>query len=778
MPTAALTAVALALGILVGRLRCLTPSAALILFALVMTWALWWLGCKKMRCFGTLLLLVATAGLVLSVQAWTELEQETPWPPEQTPVWTGAIVSVSRMSAENTRVVVRTTAGQVQITVPGRQPQLLPGDHLVLTGVPVRPPRATNPGQYDARVHLGLQRIHWRLFVDGDDDWEHRTVFKPGLLRAGAQLASRWQQIYLDTLPTQAAHLLSSLVLGQRENLESATVEWFQQTGLSHLLAVSGFHVGFAVLLVGLVGRSVGLSGSSLALAKLAGVWLFAAAAGLQTGVVRAALMVSVSLGAGYFRRDQNPAATLGVAALCLLCVQPLLLFDPGFQLSIAATGAILWSMRQMQARSAGWGSWVMRSLTLSLAVQVVVLPLIATHFHRVVWTVPLTQLAAAPLTGLAVLLGLCTGWAGMVWLPLAEAFSAVNQVVLSGLLIMLEKLASWPLHGWHTPAPGMVWVLGWYALLLWHVKGSGTKRGRAHPGIGALLLLIWLALWVFAQTVYPFPENVRVTVLDVGQGDALLIQTRCGQNVLLDGGNRLTGEGWVLDQGTRVVLPFLRQAGVQRLDVLYSHAHDDHVGGLTAIVATGMVQHLWAPAQPGDTRNWQDLQNALVKQGVPCTVLQAGDVLQLGANVRLDVLAPPAKGIPGVALSDLNNHSLVLLLTAGSQRMLLTGDLEEEGIRWLLSQTDGPRANILKVPHHGSNSSWDENWYRAVGAEWAVISVGANRFGHPGDDVVQTLAEQSCVYRTDWDGAVQIRMFTHRVQVRTQRERVRIWRG
>lgn len=419
-----------------------------------------------------------------------------------------------------------------------------------------------------------------------------------------------------------------------------------------------------------------------------------------------------------------------------------------------------------------------MRSLTLSLAVQVVVLPLIATHFHRVVWTVPLTQLAAAPLTGLAVLLGLCTGWAGMVWLPLAEAFSAVNQVVLSGLLIMLEKLASWPLHGWHTPAPGMVWVLGWYALLLWHVKGSGTKRGRAHPGIGALLLLIWLALWVFAQTVYPFPENVRVTVLDVGQGDALLIQTRCGQNVLLDGGNRLTGEGWVLDQGTRVVLPFLRQAGVQRLDVLYSHAHDDHVGGLTAIVATGMVQHLWAPAQPGDTRNWQDLQNALVKQGVPCTVLQAGDVLQLGANVRLDVLAPPAKGIPGVALSDLNNHSLVLLLTAGSQRMLLTGDLEEEGIRWLLSQTDGPRANILKVPHHGSNSSWDENWYRAVGAEWAVISVGANRFGHPGDDVVQTLAEQSCVYRTDWDGAVQIRMFTHRVQVRTQRERVRIWRG
>ena len=198
----------------------------------------------------------------------------------------------------------------------------------------------------------------------------------------------------------------------------------------------------------------------------------------------------------------------------------------------------------------------------------------------------------------------------------------------------------------------------------------------------------------------------------------------------------------------------------------------------ISAIVATGMVQHLWAPAQPGDTRNWQDLQNALLKQDVPCTVLQAGDILQLGANVRLDVLAPPAKGIPGVALSDLNNHSLVLLLTAGSQRMLLTGDLEEEGIRWLLSQTDGPRANILKVPHHGSNSSWDENWYRAVGAEWAVISVGANRFGHPGDDVVQTLAEQSCVYRTDRDGAVQIRMFTHRIQVRTQRERVRIWRG
>jgi competence protein ComEC len=778
VPTAAFTAAALALGILMGRLRCLSLSAALILFALVMVWALWWQGRKNMRCTGTLLLLVAAAGMVLSVQAWTELEQEAPWPPGLTPGWSGTIARVPRLSAESTRVVVRTPAGHVQITVPGRQPHLLPGDQIVLNRIPARPARATNPGQYDARVHVGLQGIHWQLFLSADDDWEHRPVLRPSLLRAGAVLAGRWQQIYLDTLPDHEAHLLSSLVLGQRGDLDSKTVEWFQQTGLSHLLAVSGFHVGFAVLLVGLVGRLVGQKGSMLTVTKLLGLWLFAAAAGLQTGVVRAALMVSVSLGAEYFRRDQNPAATLGVAAICILGARPLSLFDPGFQLSFAATAGILWGMRWMQMHPAGRGNWFVRSLTLSLAVQAAVLPLTAAHFHRIVWTVPLTQLLAAPLTGLAVLLGLCTGWAGMVWLPLAEAFSAVNQMVLSGLLILLETLARWPLHGWHTPAPGILWILGWYALLAWYVKTRRTERRRAHRGLVALALLIWLTLWIVVQTVFPFPENVRVTVLDVGQGDAMLIQTRGGHHVLLDGGNRLSGEGWVLDQGTRVVLPFLRQAGVQRLDALYSHAHDDHIGGLTAVVAAGMVQHLWAPAQPGNTQNWQDLQAVLAAQSVLCTVLQAGDVLQLGANVRLDVLAPPAGGIPGVPQTDLNNHSLVLLLTAGNQRMLLTGDLEQEGIRWLFSQRDGPRAEILKVPHHGSSGSLDENWYRAVGAEWAIIPVGPNRFGHPGADVVETLGEQARVYRTDRDGAVEFRLFAHRIRVRTHRERIRIWRG
>ncbi len=275
-----------------------------------------------------------------------------------------------------------------------------------------------------------------------------------------------------------------------------------------------------------------------------------------------------------------------------------------------------------------------------------------------------------------------------------------------------------------------------------------------------ALLLTLLIAnivVWVLACGSLPRPATI--TVLDVGQGDSILIQTPSGRTALIDGGGRAGEETRGYDVGRDVVLPALMARGVRRIDVLIiTHPHADHIGGLAAVVSALPVGTVLDPMPPDDSDPYRELCAAIARKHVPVHRATEGQQVDLHDGVVLEVLNPPEPPLMGASAND---SSVVMRLSAPAFSMLLAADIEHLGAARLARLGEAVRSTVLKVPHHGSEGSAGTGLVRAVRPQLAVISVGENnQFGHPSPETLRELeAVGAKVMRTDRDGAVTIRV-------------------
>ena len=273
------------------------------------------------------------------------------------------------------------------------------------------------------------------------------------------------------------------------------------------------------------------------------------------------------------------------------------------------------------------------------------------------------------------------------------------------------------------------------------------------------LLALAVLAALVWFAAAAP-PRPLTLTFLDVGQGDSLLIQTPDGRAVLVDGGGRPGVDSRAYDIGRQVVLPSLLVQGVRRLNaVVVTHAHEDHCGGLGAVVSQLPTDWLLVPAAPdSDLPGYQRLLALARERQIKVRPLRAGMSLYLGKGISCQVLAPPRPPLLGTD-ADENNNSVVLLVRYGRFRALLPGDIERPAEEWLVARRAPLRCVVLKVAHHGSSSSTTTAFLQAARPQAAVISVAQqNPFGHPHRDTLLRLQRSRVrVYRTDWQGAITV---------------------
>jgi competence protein ComEC len=664
----------------------------------------------------------------------------------------------------------RRPGGRVLVYARGG-PQLRYGDRVRIRGYLRRPGLPGNPGEFSQHDHLAAQGIQAVLFAGrgGAVRVVGRGRVNP-VFAAAYGLRGRMAAFFASVLPGERGALLDSLLLGDDGAIPPSLRDAFARAGLLHVLVVSGAQVGLVASGALWVARALRIPPVVQASGAAAAVLFFAFMTGWVPSVARAALMALVGLAASATGRLRDPFAALAAAALILLASSPLLLADVGFQLSFAATWALLYVAPAIHARLGRLPPALRSLVSMTVGAQTAVMPLLAFHFMQVSVTGYLANIAVVPLVGLIVPAGFLVAVTGLLLPPAGAAGVVLLGPALDAIAMLSRFFARMPLAVVQVPALSAAGLVGSAAALIGAVAWlHGSLALRRRHLLGAGIVLVALLLWGRIADARA-PARVSLTMIDVGQGDALLVRGPSGQTLLVDGGGAIEGRPTGYDVGVRRLVPALRRLGVRRVDVvMLSHPHEDHVGGLVAVLQNFSVGLVLDAGLPHPAPSYVEFLRLVGVRGIAYRLARRGMQVDLGDGLALSVLHPQEPLLRGTS-SDANLNSIVARLTFGSVAVLLTGDAEGATEAQLLDLGDDVRSLILKVAHHGSRTSTTPAFLDAVRPAIALVSVGAmNPFGHPDAEVIERLEDAgAAVYRTDVHGAVTVTTDGARVSIRT----------
>lgn len=660
------------------------------------------------------------------------------------------------------------TEGGVIITV-GQYLELLPGDHVRLTGALEPPPELAS---FDYAGYLARQGIVATMLFP--------TVEPAGA--APAQSPARWaararrtlERALQHSLPEPEASLGAGIAFGRDDAMPRALIDDFRATGLAHLVAVSGANVALIAGMVFLAARRLLRPGQAALPAAIA-VIAYVLVAGASASVIRAGLMAGVFLVGLAIGRPQAGLAALAAAAILMTALDPGAAADVGFQLSFAATAGLIafgpwfgYGLRtaMTRARIAPFvPGLIIEVAALSLAANLATLPIVAATFGRVSLIGIAANVVVEPIFAVAFVSSLLTAIAGAAWEPAGWAAGLVTYYPLALISWSAGAFASvpWASVGVPRMAPertaGAMTLLaatGWLAYRRFPPDPAPArgKPPRAYRRIALVAAAGGLVAAVAPTSLLAIggPGSLTITMLDVGQGDAILVTTPHGHRTLVDGGASAIGLAREL---SAVLAHWERNIGL----LLVTHPQEDHLGAIPGAFARYNIgQAAETGAENSTTAYTLYRERAGVRR-----VLARGDAWTED-GVRFEVLWPPHDDRE----RDLNDTSLVLRITYREMSVLLTGDLQAKAQAELLLLED-LSADVLKVPHHGGATN-QASFFRQVSPALALISAGAgNRFGHPSAETLTQL-EGIETFRTDTDGRIEVRLDGARIRVRTER--------
>ncbi len=738
----------------------------------------------------------------------------------------GCVVQPPVLSADREQFVIELGPGaraNVSLVVRDgeRPPRLEYGQRVEFDAKLRRPRNFGNPGAFNYVRYLARQEVYWTASARAS------TPIRILEGRCGSRIASAVFRLRVASLERierlypgddYAVAMMEAILIGESGKLEKVWTDHYRRTGTFHALVISGMHI---VVLAGTVLFLLRVcmvpEMPALGIAAL-GAWVYAAVSGWSAPVIRAAGGFTLYLIGRYMFRRGRVLNLLAAIALVYLAWDPGQLFEASFQLSflcvasIGAFAAPLMDVVLRRYRDAGrnladasrdvqsepvaaefrielrlladtiaeWtriprrillpafalvsriGVWAAEMVILSAVIQIALALPMALYFHRISLTGLTANLAVVPLMNALVPVGFAAIFT--LWTPIAS---------LARWLLLLSQWAA----GWHVqfepshrvPDPPLWLALALTAALVSLAVTVRLRTRWMYPVLASTLLLFALLL------IAPFPPEVargmlELTAIDVGQGDGLMLTTPDGKIILVDAGG-LPAFGRKkkpnLDVGEDVISPYLWTRRIQHADVIATtHAHEDHVGGLAALIANFRPAEIWTGTVPDQSIESETLDVAR-RSGVRVLARTAGESFDFG-GARFQVLSPAADHESSPR--SINNDSLALRVAYGRHSFLLTGDIERQVESGLVEQGLLRNTTVLKVAHHGSKTSTTAEFLDATQPQFAIISDGyGNLFHHPNPEVLDRLAQHHAdVLRTDMTGLITVRTDGHRLTVTT----------
>lgn len=641
--------------------------------------------------------------------------------------------------------------------------ELVVGRNMQVYGRVERPKGPRNPGDFDFRHYLLLNGISGVMYVQTNSDltlaaghavsWSLRT--------AVARVRSGMASTIDETVGGVEGSFLKGILLGDRSEIPTEVKTSFINSGVVHVLAVSGLHVGMVALIFISVFTFLRLRKPWTTLLTIVSLLFYMLLTGSAPSVVRATIMAVTILLAPVMQRRSDVFNSLAFSAIVIFFYDAKQLFNPGFQLSYAAVASILYFYPKVvtfsgyfpnRLRANRFFGYSWKLFSVSCAAQVGTIPFTIAYFGKISIVSFVANLVVIPAVGIGLALGfavsvfsLFSGW-------FAGIYGAAEQVLLSLILRFVDLSGNLSFAYISVSSFGVLSFLIFYVIvtLLFNFKEKALRRRL----VLALLILGNIAILPSLLEDTPI---VRLTVLDVGQGDAILVQFPSGKALMVDAGPKT----FSYDAGERIVVPFLKRT-VGKLDVLLvTHPHSDHLGGVESILRSIPVETVLDAGHHAESSIYLGYMNALKDLNIPYACVRAGNTISLFQEARVFVLHPTRSFVQKDSLHfvrSFNNSSVVLKILYGKVGILLTGDAEEPSeTQMLYLYGEFLKSDLIKVAHHGSTTCSGEFFIKRVKPQFAAISVGAlNKFGLPSTEVVERYQLSGArVCRTDEDGAL-----------------------
>lgn len=658
--------------------------------------------------------------------------------------------------------------GKLLLTVKDSDKNFMYGDLVEFRAKIYQPAEKRNPGEFDYKKYLlnhGIYAVAYLKQVDIPT-----IVGKAGfpVRRFANKVKVKIQELIDRSMTGEQNAILKALIVGVRGEISDETRQAFVDSGIIHVLAVSGLHVGYVTLVFLVIFGFFRFPRKIKMILTIIVLCFYALMVDLRPSVTRAVIMASLVLISQGWEKRVNIYNTLAAAALIQTIIDPLQIFDMGFQLSFIAVFSIVYIYKRIEKLlPERFNPDLIQNVILKRGIQLFLvslsallgtLPITVFYFYRVPLISLIANLFVIPLVGLIGALGFAQVILGFIWGGINLAYGEV-QMILIGVLRWMIKIASqFPFAYLQVAGISTIGLFIWYALLF-GVLNFDKNRVRIATIVGVLLLM---NIWVWGKVVEK--HELQITFFNVGQGDAALVEFPSGKKMLVDTGDRTFRR----DYGKLVIAPYLKRNCISHVDIMaLSHPHNDHIGGAPYLLRNFSFGEIWETDLKARSGTYHRIHFLADSLGIPIRKLYAGDYLAVDKFTKIYVVHPSPSFL-ATKPKGYNDYSTTFKLTHDDIDVLFTGDVEDIAENYIALWGDFLASEVLKVPHHGSRTSSTFPFIKYVQPEYALISVGQrNKFNHPSMVTITKYDSlKTKIHRTDLNGAFVIKSDGKRVKI------------